>query len=69
MSSKSIAVGDLAKDADAYFETFGGDSETFIKCADCGGAGSFETGGWTGPVHVQRCETCDGAGRIRDRRS
>ena len=38
----------------------------FIKCPDCGGSGSFETGGWVGPVHMQRCETCDGTGRLRD---
>ena len=61
-----VAVGDLAQDAGTYFETVGADSCVFIKCRDCGGTGSFETGGWTGPVHVQRCENCDGTGQVRD---
>jgi hypothetical protein len=63
-----IAIGDLAKDPDAYFETFGGDSKAFIKCSDCGSTGTVETNGaeWVGPVRMESCETCGGAGRLRD---
>ena len=63
-----IAVGDLAKDTDAYFDTFGEDSQTFVKCADCSGTGTVETNGpeWVGPMRMESCETCGGTGQLRD---
>ena len=61
---RHVAVGDLAKDADAYFDTLCGYSDTFINCADCGGTGSFETS-HPGPNNYgECCYACDGTGRL-----